>query len=298
MSLSLLKLKVEQGDAKSDSDSESEAEGQNDNAAKEVAEAAAEEAQDENESEEDLDVEEDDEDDEEDEDDNKGKRKKMKKPRFGGFILDEAEVDNEVEDEEEWEEGAEDIIDRSCPTEENTSREMENHRRLQMMFTSQKEEEIEDYYLKKYAGTSAAEKDYDNLELPDEIAQKSLLPCVKDPNLWLVKCRIGEEKATALKLMQKFIAKDCTNESCKKDLILVANEIGEYVPPTAKICCLKEIILNSDEYKGDPDFVEGILETAVTERKVQEEKEFELEKPNKEKECELEKLNKEREFEL
>lgn len=30
-------------------------------------------------------------------------------------------------------------------------------------------------------------------------------PC-RDPNLWLVKCRMGEEKATAISLMRKFIA--------------------------------------------------------------------------------------------
>ncbi|GBM32996.1 hypothetical protein AVEN_263490-1 [Araneus ventricosus] len=71
--------------------------------------------------------------------------------------------------------------------------------------------------------------------------------------------------------------------SCKKeDLILVTKEIGENVRPTAKICNLKEIILNSDEYKGDPDFVKGVLENAVQDRKLQEEKQFELEKLNKE----------------
>ncbi|GBL98037.1 hypothetical protein AVEN_126923-1 [Araneus ventricosus] len=80
-------------------------------------------------------------------------------------------------------------------------------------------------------------------------------------------------------------------KSCKKeDLILVAQEIGENVPPTAKICDLKEIILNSDEYKSDPDFVKGILENAVTDRKLQEEFELEKIKLNKEQEFELEKI--------
>lgn len=49
--------------------------------------------------------------------------------------MDEAEVDDEVEDDEEWEEGAEDIIDRTRATEENTSRDIDSHRRLQMMWT-------------------------------------------------------------------------------------------------------------------------------------------------------------------
>lgn len=76
----------------------------------------------------------DDEDDEDDDDDDHGKRKK-KKPRYGGFILDEAEVDEDPEDDEEWEEGAEDIIDRTRAAEENSSRDIDSHRRLQMMWT-------------------------------------------------------------------------------------------------------------------------------------------------------------------
>ena len=43
-------------------------------------------------------------------------------------------------------------------------------------------------------------------EMSDEITQQTLLPGVKDPNLWMVKCRIGEEKTTVLQLMRKMIA--------------------------------------------------------------------------------------------
>ena len=42
--------------------------------------------------------------------------------------------------------------------------------------------------------------------MSDEITQQTLLPEVKDPNLWMVKCRIWEEKATVLQLMRKMIA--------------------------------------------------------------------------------------------
>ena len=40
----------------------------------------------------------------------------------------------------------------------------------------------------------------------DEITQQTLLPGVKDPNLWMVKCLLGTEKETCLRLMQKCIA--------------------------------------------------------------------------------------------
>ena len=61
-------------------------------------------------------------------------------------------------------------------------------------------------------------------EMSDEITQQTLLPEVKDPNLWMVKCRwvtssffslalfdfsplrIGEEKVTVLQMMRKMIA--------------------------------------------------------------------------------------------
>jgi transcription elongation factor SPT5 len=42
--------------------------------------------------------------------------------------------------------------------------------------------------------------------MTDEITQQTLLPGVKDPNLWVVKCVPGTERETVLKLMQKFIA--------------------------------------------------------------------------------------------
>ena len=34
----------------------------------------------------------------------------------------------------------------------------------------------------------------------------------RDPNLWVVKCRMGEEKATAISLMRKYIAYQFTDE--------------------------------------------------------------------------------------
>lgn len=73
--------------------------------------------------------------------------------------------------------------------------------------SSQKEDEIEEYLKKKYADESIAARHFGDggEEMSEEITQQTLLPGVKDPNLWMVKCRIGEEKATALLLMRKFI---------------------------------------------------------------------------------------------
>lgn len=71
--------------------------------------------------------------DEEEDEDNDGGRynKRRRNERHGGFILDEAEVDDEVESEDDWEEGAQEIGIISHEIEEHgpTAREIEGRRR-------------------------------------------------------------------------------------------------------------------------------------------------------------------------
>jgi transcription elongation factor SPT5 len=45
---------------------------------------------------------------------------------------------------------------------------------------------------------------YDEAETT-EVEQQALLPSVKDPKLWMVKCNLGHEREAAICLMQKFI---------------------------------------------------------------------------------------------
>ncbi|CAG2162644.1 unnamed protein product [Oppiella nova] len=208
---------------------ESNRDSDNDNEAEEVEREEPEVADEEEPEGEDLD--EDDYDDEEDEDDLSGRRRrKRKKPRHGGFILDEAEVDDEIEDDEEWEDGADEIIEKNKHLDDSSQRDMESHRRIHMMWNSQKEDEIEDYYRRKYAETSAAEKGYDgDVDLPDDITQQALMPGVKDPNLWMIKCKIGEEKATVLQLMRKFIAFSTTDEPLPIKSVVAPEGIKGYI---------------------------------------------------------------------
>ena len=56
----------------------------------------------------------------------------------------------------------------------------------------------------------------------------------------------------------------------KADLKFVAEEIGEIVPAECTIAVLKDIILNSNEYKKDPNFVQEILSMVVIERQERE----------------------------
>lgn len=74
----------------------------------------------------------------------------------------------------------------------------------------------------------------------------------------------------------------------KEDLKWVLEEIGEEMPATVTIATLKQRILNSKEYGDDPEFVQTLLESAIAERKLEEEK-MKLEKEEKQEKMELEK---------
>uniref|UniRef100_A0A1A9UYD5 Transcription elongation factor SPT5 n=1 Tax=Glossina austeni TaxID=7395 RepID=A0A1A9UYD5_GLOAU len=168
---------------------------------------------------------------EEDEDDRP--RKKKKKDRFGGFIIDEAEVDDEVDEDDEWEEGANELgivgneIDELGPT----ARDIEIRRRGTNLWDTQREDEIEEYLRKKYADESIAKRHFGDggEEMSDEITQQTLLPGIKDPNLWMIKCRIGEEKATALLLMRKFLTYLNTDEPLQIKSVVAPEGVKGYI---------------------------------------------------------------------
>ncbi|EGI69080.1 Transcription elongation factor SPT5 [Acromyrmex echinatior] len=181
-------------------ESEEESEGENLDNIDENEEEQEEEEQEEEEQEEEEQEEEEEEEDEEDDDD---KPRKKKKSRVARFIIDEAEVDDDVKDDDEWEE---EEIDGQLRVRLRDDIEIQ-------IFGNTQEGEIEEYLRKKYSNKSIAAHRFGDggEEISEEIIQQTLLPGVKDPNLWLVKCRIGEEKATVLLLMRKFIA--CQNSS-------------------------------------------------------------------------------------
>ncbi|TNN39104.1 Transcription elongation factor SPT5 [Liparis tanakae] len=104
---------------------------------------------------EDLEEEEYDEEEEEDDDD-----RPRKKPRHGGFILDEADVDDEYEDEEDqWEEGAEDILEKVSNIDQGVlDEDHSGSRRLQNLWRDSREEALGEYYMRKYAKSSGGEQ--------------------------------------------------------------------------------------------------------------------------------------------
>lgn len=147
------------------------------------------------------DVAEEDDEEEEDDDDLYARGRRPKKSRGGGFIDDMAAVDD---DEEEEEDGEDDfIVDNTADIAEEDERRM--HRRPLLQREEQEEdvEDLERRIQERYARSSQAEYD----EETTDVEQQALLPSVRDPKLWMVKCAMGREREVAVCLMQKFIDK-------------------------------------------------------------------------------------------
>ncbi|XP_038994464.1 putative transcription elongation factor SPT5 homolog 1 isoform X2 [Hibiscus syriacus] len=131
-----------------------------------------------------------------------GRGKRHKTPRDGSQFFDlEAQVDSDDEEEEdEGEDGF--IVENGADIpDEDIGRRM--HRRPLPLREDEQEdvEALERSIQARYARSSHAEYD----EETTDVEQQALLPSVRDPKLWMVKCAIGRERETAVCLMQKYI---------------------------------------------------------------------------------------------
>ncbi|MFH4973391.1 hypothetical protein AB6A40_000100 [Gnathostoma spinigerum] len=160
-----------------------------------------------------------DEDDDDDEGDSRGRKHKKKKKRRTGvhqFILDDVEVDDDEEDVSEYEEDGDEMgIDpREREEAERLMKEQDERNRegrRRDIFSGMNEDQIEDYFKKKYATQTNYTGNEDDDMGMDDISRHCLMPCTKDPNLWIVRCRLGEEKLVALQLMRKYLAHEHTD---------------------------------------------------------------------------------------
>lgn len=150
--------------------------------------------------------EDDDEEDEEEDDDDDygggGSKRRKTKGRSGSQFFDlEAQVDSDEEEDEE--EGEDDfIVDSGADLpDEDDSRRM--HRRPLLHREDDQEEDIEALERRLHERYGKREVEYD--EEATEVEQQALLPSVRDPKLWMVKCAIGREREVAVCLMQKCI---------------------------------------------------------------------------------------------
>ncbi|KAI9097600.1 hypothetical protein K1719_025371 [Acacia pycnantha] len=153
---------------------------------------------------EEVDEDEDEEEDDEDDFDARGGRKRQYKRRdASNFFDEEAQVDSDEDEEEE--EGEDDFIveeGTDLPDEDGGMRmlsrrmlphDQEDHEDLEAVARS-----IQERYGRRVT-------EYD--EEATDVEQQALLPSVRDPKLWMVKCAIGREREAAVCLMQKYIDK-------------------------------------------------------------------------------------------
>ncbi|KAI3820090.1 hypothetical protein L1987_13948 [Smallanthus sonchifolius] len=130
--------------------------------------------------------------------------KASKKASGASFFELEADVDSDAEEEEE-EDGEDDFIvnERVDPHDEEDARRM--HRRPLLAREDEQEdvEALERKIRERYFARNRT--DYDDDDDATEVEQQALLPSVRDPKLWMVKCAIGHEREVAVCLMQKFM---------------------------------------------------------------------------------------------
>ncbi|CAM6125018.1 unnamed protein product [Calypogeia fissa] len=145
-----------------------------------------------------------DEDDEEEEEEAPSRKRRHR--RGSEFIDDTAAVASDEDEEEE--EGEEDfILDEPVDLHEEEDRGRRPHHRS-MLAEDDQQENIED--LEKLIQQRYGRQDYDEYDEAEttEVEQQALLPSVKDPKLWMVKCNPGHEREAAICLMQKYLDMD------------------------------------------------------------------------------------------
>ncbi|KAL7072356.1 hypothetical protein ACQ4LE_008989 [Meloidogyne hapla] len=156
----------------------------------------------------------------------KRKRRPRRRPTARDFIQDDVEVDDDDEEEDDYDGGDGDELFGVDPSEraeaERFLREQEKLKeKRRNKYADMTEEEMERYFQERHAAQVATHQGELDEDAYDDITQNGLLPSTKDPNLWIVRCRLGEEKNTCLQLMRKYIAFQNTEEPLQIKSVVV-----------------------------------------------------------------------------
>ncbi|EPS73726.1 hypothetical protein M569_01028, partial [Genlisea aurea] len=114
------------------------------------------------------------------------------------FFDEEAAVD--TDDEEEEEEGEDDFIDTGTDIPDEDGRRI--HRRP-LLPREDEQDDVDEMARRIQERYARSHVEYDEEE--SNVEQQALLPSVRDPKLWMVKCAIGHEREVAICLMQKYL---------------------------------------------------------------------------------------------
>ena len=168
-------------------------------------------------------------------------RKRKKKGGVSDFFIEEAEVDDDAEEDENAYDDFEndnfglerEEVEAGISARDIEAKMRKDKERGGIGFGEEKldEEAINAYYRNRYNEDAIAQERFGQSgeAMSDEITQQTLLPGVKDPNLWMVKCQIGMEKETLLKLMHKFLAFQHTDERLQIRSIVVPEHVKGYI---------------------------------------------------------------------
>lgn len=97
-------------------------------------------------------------------------------------------------------------------------------------FTEQDAESLERYFTERYEKPNLASRQLgDGYGMAASIQQQQNIPGIKDPHLWLVKCQIGEERATAIALARKFLAFQCTSTPLQIKSIVAKDTLKGFI---------------------------------------------------------------------
>uniref|UniRef100_A0A5K3FUP0 Transcription elongation factor SPT5 n=1 Tax=Mesocestoides corti TaxID=53468 RepID=A0A5K3FUP0_MESCO len=126
------------------------------------------------------------------------------------LFIDEAEAVDEDEEEEEDDGDDAELLGHeeveAIQSAMTSARDLEARDRMKE-FTEQDVESLERYFQQRYESQNYASHRFgEGAGMTASIIQQERVPGIKDPNLWVVRCQMGEEKATVLVLMRKFIA--------------------------------------------------------------------------------------------
>ncbi|CDY61565.1 BnaCnng37990D [Brassica napus] len=136
-----------------------------------------------------------------------GARGKKRKPSGSIFIEDDVIVDDEEEDDDDVENGFIEHGEADLGAEDVVGRHRHFHEPAAFRSRVGAEEYL-DFMQEKYSNPRTEydddDDDYED-EALTEVDQQALLPSVRDPKLWMVKCAIGREREVAVCLMQKAV---------------------------------------------------------------------------------------------
>ncbi|CAG7880549.1 unnamed protein product [Brassica rapa] len=137
-----------------------------------------------------------------------GARGKKRKPSGSIFIEDDVIVDDEEDNDDDVEDGFIEHGEADLGAEDVVGRRHRHFHEPAAFRSRVGAEEYLDFMQEKYSNPRAEYDDDDDdyeEEALTEVDQQALLPSVRDPKLWMVKCAIGREREVAVCLMQKAV---------------------------------------------------------------------------------------------